>query len=328
MSGHTLGPQVVGQRIVVRHLLLGEIGPSGGPAMTDVLGVCEAWNPGESVVIRREDGEVRTIALTLLVSGKPVPPRPSIRQRVSIRDAEARTLGLFTDQESTAWGEWLLRTQPVLTGRLVKRANSCFAFGHPGREFDDAPIESFYAARERPALVQVSENEPWEEAFRARGWLEVPGSQTAFQLTSVALLRRALPTSHHDATSPTEAAESGPVRGTTESHADTDPASGGIEKTTLTRSAARVSLALERDWLAIYGLAVDPSHRRQGLARQLMAEAVAWGAERGATTAWLHVETDNTAAIALYQSMGFRTHHLTRYLYSPRGLPAPGARVH
>ncbi len=43
---HTLGPHVVGQRVVVRRVLPGETGPSGGPALTDVLGVCESWSAG------------------------------------------------------------------------------------------------------------------------------------------------------------------------------------------------------------------------------------------------------------------------------------------
>ena len=41
------------ERVVVRRLVRGETGPSGGPAMTDVLGVCESWTDGV-VVVRRE----------------------------------------------------------------------------------------------------------------------------------------------------------------------------------------------------------------------------------------------------------------------------------
>ena len=268
--------------------------------MTDVLGDCEEWNLGTNLEIRREDGEVRTIPLALVVSGKPVPPRPSIRQRVSIRDAEAHTLDLFDDQETTALGNWILRTQPVLPGRLVKRANSCFAFGDPGGEMDASAIEQFYAALDRPALVQVAAEEPWEAEFRSLGWRPVPGSETALQLTSVAQTRHRLPTPLHTA------------------EVMANPAGRAV----LRQGPVRVSVALARDWLAIYSLEVDPAQRRRGLARQLLAEAIAWGAERGATTAWLHVETDNHPAVALYASIGFRTHHLTRYWYSPR-VPSP-----
>ena len=41
-----LGPQCVGLRVVVRRRLPGETGPSGGPRMTDVLGVMESWSGG------------------------------------------------------------------------------------------------------------------------------------------------------------------------------------------------------------------------------------------------------------------------------------------
>ncbi|HEU5456401.1 MAG TPA: hypothetical protein VFU85_12020, partial [Nocardioides sp.] len=80
-DAHRLGPHVVGQRVVVRRLLRGETGPSGGPAMTDLLGVCTAWGEGRCV-IRPESGEPVEIALADIVSGKPVPPRPSVRHRV------------------------------------------------------------------------------------------------------------------------------------------------------------------------------------------------------------------------------------------------------
>src|SRR5690242_9497064 len=72
---HLLGPHVVGQRVVVRRLLPGQTGPSGGPAMTDLLGTCVSWGEGRCV-IQPEAGEPVEIALADIVSGKPVPPRP------------------------------------------------------------------------------------------------------------------------------------------------------------------------------------------------------------------------------------------------------------
>jgi hypothetical protein len=74
-----LGPHVVGHRVVVRRVLRGQTGPTGGPAMTDVLGVCESWSEGR-VVVRREDGTTVEIAVADIVSGKPVPPRPPRRR--------------------------------------------------------------------------------------------------------------------------------------------------------------------------------------------------------------------------------------------------------
>lgn len=75
-----LGPEVVGRRVVVRRVLRGQTGPSGGPAMTDVLGTCESWTGG-LVRVRREDGTVVEIATADIVAGKEVPPRPPRRPR-------------------------------------------------------------------------------------------------------------------------------------------------------------------------------------------------------------------------------------------------------
>jgi len=70
-----LGPQCLGKRVVVRRILPGQTGPTGGPAMTDVLGVMESWDP-DTTTVRTADGDLVTIAIAHIVSGKPVPPRP------------------------------------------------------------------------------------------------------------------------------------------------------------------------------------------------------------------------------------------------------------
>jgi ribosomal protein S18 acetylase RimI-like enzyme len=49
----------------------------------------------------------------------------------------------------------------------------------------------------------------------------------------------------------------------------------------------------------------------------VMAALLEWGAEQGATTAYLQVLGDNTAALELYAGLGFATHHAYRYL-TPR----------
>ena len=59
--------------------------------MTDVLGICESWEGG-IVTVRREDGSVVEIATADIVSGKPVPPRPSLHRRLD--DAQADRLAL------------------------------------------------------------------------------------------------------------------------------------------------------------------------------------------------------------------------------------------
>ena len=65
----------VGQRVVVRSRIPGETGPSGGPAMTDAVGVVELADERQ-VVVRRRDGSVRRIARADIVVIKALPPPP------------------------------------------------------------------------------------------------------------------------------------------------------------------------------------------------------------------------------------------------------------
>ena len=89
---------------MVRRILPGETGPTGGPAMTDVLGTCLSWDDGVCVV--QPDGPDAAgpvhIAIADIVSGKPVPPRPSPRLRIEPQDAQVRALALWPDLETRA----------------------------------------------------------------------------------------------------------------------------------------------------------------------------------------------------------------------------------
>ena len=62
---------------------------------------------------------------------------------------------------------------------------------------------------------------------------------------------------------------------------------------------------------------VDPAERGRGLGLLIMSELLEWGAERGATTAYLQVLGDNTRAFELYDGLGFVPHHRYRYLAAP-----------
>ncbi len=77
--GHDDG--LIGRRVVVRSLVSGERGPSGGPAMTDVIGVLESADELE-VTVRRSDGTARRVARADLLVVKAVPPPPEPRSSV------------------------------------------------------------------------------------------------------------------------------------------------------------------------------------------------------------------------------------------------------
>lgn len=61
----------------------------------------------------------------------------------------------------------------------------------------------------------------------------------------------------------------------------------------------------------------DPTRRRQGLAAAMMHTGLTWAKIQGAHTAALNVQIDNTAAKALYASLGYR--HQYDYAYRVPG---------
>ncbi len=300
LGSHALGPHVVGQRVVVRRVLPGATGPSGGPAYSDVLGVCVSWADGVCVVQRDSDGSGESvhIATSEIVSGKPVPPRPSTRHRVGAQEAQVRALALWPGLETRPLGDWLLRHSPTSTAR---RANSVLAMAPSGVADDYAQVVEFYAGRTGRPIAAVLPDSAEDQLFRSHGWVaESHDADTLFQLAGVAQVRRALRAARP--AEPTGAAE-------LEEHGDLVTVRFG--------DRARGVAAYDRDWVGFRGIEVAPEHRRRGLGLAVMAALLEWGAERGATTAYLQVLGDNESAVALYERLGFTTHHAYRYLAPP-----------
>jgi ribosomal protein S18 acetylase RimI-like enzyme len=74
--------------------------------------------------------------------------------------------------------------------------------------------------------------------------------------------------------------------------------------------------------LIIWHLYVNPSHRRRGVARQLLDAALVAARETGARTAWLETSNLNLPAVRAYERLGFRICGLDTSLYN--ATPAEG----
>lgn len=345
----------MGLRVVVRRVLVGETGPSGGPAMTDVLGVMTAWNE-RAMTIRPENGDSVVIALADIVSGKPVPPRPSVRLRFTAEEAERRAVDGWPPVVSEPLGQWVLRAAAGFSAR----ANSVLAIGSPGHPVEAAldRVVGFYAARGLPAWAQVVVGSEQQAALESAGWSAArPGeADTCFQVASVAQVRRALGNPRRDLPNdrlpndrlpndglPADGV-SGPdpapvsvsvaatasvawLAGDVRAQADSATARAVLEGPrqvgfVSVESGDGVLLARGRvscvdDWAGITDVWVSTGHRRQGLALVVMHALVSWAAERGAHTAYLQTRGDNGAALALYDRLGFVTHHEYRYVAAP-----------
>lgn len=339
-----LGPHVVGVRVVVRRRVPGETGPSGGPAMTDVLGTCESWGPSADgtrvlVTVRREDGELVEIDAADIVSGKPVPPRPSRHRHLSPADADRRAARGWPPTEVeplTPDGDWLLRA----AGGFSSRANSVLALGDPGMPPEGAVgrVEGWYAVRGLLPRAHVLGGEHAEpavlEAFAAAGWSAY--EETLLLLAPVPRVLRAL----RDRAGAAESPHVGHATTVDAGWLATDERAarygldavrvlegGDVDLVTVRDGAASPVLArgrtsLDGDWVGVSCLWTAPGRRRTGLGGLVLAELLDRAAERGATTAHLQVVVGNTDARSTYEGLGFEVHHRYDYLAAP-GRPVP-----
>lgn len=289
VGSHGLGPHVVGQRVVVRHLL-----PDG--RATDVLGTCTEWG-ADSLTVEREGHGPVTIPLAQVVTGKPVPPRASVRARVSAQEVEQHVAALWTSITTEPLGQWQLRASPPHGGRLRRRGNSALAMDDPGIGWADAAwgVRRFYDALDQVPTVQVQADSPVEQTLAPLGFAPMGDGDAHAQLASVARALRSARSAAPDVPAELEELPDSVV-------------------VSLDGGAASGRGVLSGDWLLVESLLVDPGSRRRGLATAVLAEVLDWGASLGATTALLHVETVNAGAIALYGQHGFTTHHTNRYL--------------
>lgn len=73
---------------------------------------------------------------------------------------------------------------------------------------------------------------------------------------------------------------------------------------------------LEAGHLGLFDIVTHPAHRRQGHARRLIGDLLAWGKSQGAHTSYLQVMCNNPPALRLYAGLGYQ--ELYQYWYRVR----------
>jgi len=332
----------VGHRVVLRR----HAGTVDGRARyTDVLGELRAW--GEEAVVRTASGEEVAVPRSQIAAAKRVPPPPPRREPsvpgppgpdpLGVEDLELERIAAlgWRGLETARLGGWELRAGGGFTGR----ANSVLPLGDPGVDLDEAleRVVAWYAERGLPARVQVPlpARAGLHAALLARGWREVSGALVQVATCAVVLDRTSTrldrTSTRHDlpAVRFTEAPDEGFLALYRYRGGALPPVAVDVLRSARQplfaaagpppRPLAVCRAALDEGWVGITAVEVAPEHRRRGLGTHLMREVVAEAVRRGARAAYLQVADDNAAGTALYQRLGFLTHHRYRYLVPPPG---------
>lgn len=314
----------VGMRVVLRHRI------DGG--FTDALGELTAVDAAHlSVETRR--GLV-LVARHDIVAAKEVPPKPVRRGAphlaISMTDLQELMVAGMPPLRSTSVGGWLLREASGYTGR----ANSALPLGDPGLPLPQtlSEVGDWYTGRNQAPLLQVYGPDGFEVSCDAVGRAALEAGWTAFQRTlvltaSVDALTDAAPRNSSMTARVAADLDDDWWFGAAEREQEHRGTAAQIfdlvqdgEYVTMTADGNVVAvgrIAFASAWAGVFSVHVLPAHRRQGIAREVMAVSARRAQTRGIRSMYLQVSRDNEAAVALYRSLGFRIHHEYWYLRAP-----------
>jgi GNAT superfamily N-acetyltransferase len=309
--------QDVGHRVVVRRIVgVRNDRPLYSDALGELVEITET-----DLTIATSKGPLR-VPLNEIHRAKRVPPtrRPNAADVIALELAANEA---WPAPVQDRLGGWLLRAADGWTGR----GNSALPIGDPDRPLEAAidAVGRWYLARGAQPLINtpLPLAAPVGTALDARGWTARP-----LTLVQTAPLRPIIDATPARALveltrTPSDAwlsIASGRKGGLPEAARHILTAVRQVRFAHLygengdLLATGRGTITGEGRWLGLALIEVVPEARRGGLAQEVIGALARWGAESGASRAFLQVEERNSAAVALYGKLGFTTHHsyLTR----------------
>jgi N-acetylglutamate synthase len=222
-------------------------------------------------------------------------------------------------RERARLGGWRLNAS---SGHSL-RINACWPLATPDRDPDEAiaAVEAWYAARGLPSRFKltdgVSASEDLAERLAARGYhagkdtlvMAGPAKGEGDPVVRISSMPDATFETVFTATAgdPEDGRERIEALGRI-------PAPACFARLDVDGAPAAIGVAaLGGGFAGVFGMRTAPAHRRKGLARRVLRTLLAEARQGGVERAWLQVEADNAAAIALYADEGFEPAYRYRY---------------
>ncbi|TGD89051.1 GNAT family N-acetyltransferase [Mycolicibacterium sp. CH28] len=284
----------VGARVSIRYLL-----PAGSsPPMTDVIGHVQSLDP---VVLRTKSGELVSIAPADVMAVRELSDRPVRASEIRALEHAAALAWPGTEQH---WHDgWLLRAG----GGYTSRANSAVPLDFSATIASLPEIIDWYAQRGLPPWLALPDR---LLPVRADGI-----KHTRVMVTDLPAVKADAAVTFQDRPDADWLARYG--RDVPEQVLTAVVDGAVVFASTADAAVGRGAVTAAPDgtrWLGISAVHVAEGHRRRGHARVLCQALLGWGAQHGATRAYVQVLEENTGAIALYSGLGFVLHHHHRYV--------------
>lgn len=310
-----LGPELIGRRLTLRFH-----DAAGG--YRDLVGVLESMD-----TIRKRNGDLIAFNpddLAIVHPIEDVIPRAGKGAPLSLRIAELEELSTRTwpPHQIKNLGSWKCR---VSNGRTF-RANSVLVtgappFGESGLDLQDAitAVDAIYREAQLPTVFQICLPlyQEFNDYLIAQDWSEKVGAAFLIKDLEVSADVENLALSNNVRIANTDQ----PSDAFLELHDDHSLRSIMMAHPSryiaLTRDGeiiATARVAVSEGWAILTRLIVADAFRKKGLARLLMLACMNSAIESGATKMALQVDQSNQDAQALYERIGFRVHHMYRFI--------------
>jgi N-acetylglutamate synthase len=230
-----------------------------------------------------------------------------------------------------ALGDWILREADGFT----RRANSCLALGDPGLSLPDSidRVEAWYRERDLEPCIKICPTSPsgLDSLLESRDWSVATPSLALrrdigqnLSTSSSELSVSAIPDAGWLRTVSLWDGEN-PERARRHRELAQRIQSAGFLRWTAGEGILAVGLvSMDGSNSYLYDVVVHPERRGRGIGRAFCSAALDWARSCSIRTMALQVLESNTAARALYASLGFAEHHRYHYRVAPCTRPSCG----